>query len=59
MQITIHNIDTQHKVITYYSLKGLQSLAQDKKEDIYETPVSYSVSIFKNKVRTELHIFYK
>ncbi len=59
MQTTIQNIDNKRKVITYYSLAGLKSFATDKKLQIDETPASYSISIFKNKDRAELHIFYK
>ena len=59
MQTTRQNIDSQRQIITYYSFAGIQSFAKDKKMEIYETPASYSVSIFKDKVRTELHIFYK
>lgn len=59
MQTTIQKIDNQRKLITYHSLAGIQSFARDKKLNIYETGASYSVSIFKDKVRTEVHIFYK
>jgi len=47
------------EVKKYDTLNGLRMFAEERNLPIDETRVSFSVSVFKDKKRIELHIFYK
>lgn len=43
----------------YNSLEAIQKEANQQKIELFETPVSYSFRIFKDKQTEIIHIFYK
>jgi len=47
------------KIREYKSLEALQKEAAKINAELLETNISWSFSIFKNKQRTFLHIYYK